>query len=562
MTEEDDVPFGEIAVARLLSPEAYDAQREKEDGPAPKINGNGLPPARSLPHSIEGEESLLALCLFVDDDGKILRQCVDAGISRSSFFNASHGIIFGQLAAMLEQKQPVAVGPLAEELKKSGHLDAVGGYAFLVQITSRATTSLQTGYFIRLVVDMSLRRDLIWRSTHAIELAHNTQLNLEEAAQPIIGFNPVPANRNKGLTVWRPADFRAWTPPMELNLLGAGYLRRRQITTLIGPPGVGKSRLSLWLGVCHIMGRSCAGLEPKGGKLRWLFIGNENDPERQKGDLDSFYRNMTVAEQKEVDDRLFLHVLDSHDDSQLALADPDAYRRIGATLKAVKPDVFVCDPWGNMIEGSESDDLVIRQTLKLLLRAVAENSPNSAILIIHHARTGKANTIEAGNNYSGGSLGRGSKVLVSQARCELALWFGDSEDASQLVLTCEKANNAPKFDPIGLKFENGIYSVDSSFSVKAWRDDIDGKRSSKTLTINDVVKCVQTGVFRYKDICERHSDVDESTVKRRLRDAVEKGYLRKTEPTGSYELVNSPQKDKPRNFTEPNYPDEDNPFNL
>lgn len=517
-----------------LTPEEYEAQRAKEE----TTRRSSPPIGRQLPRSLEAEEYLISTCIL-DGNGTIAK-AIDAGIRPESFYEPKHSLVWSRLMQMHVAKMPIDASTLAEELQTVGDLDRIGGFAFIAQVSSRIPTTANASYFISKVHEQAALREFIRCSNNGVEDAFNFSGELSEflALQEtrLRHVFKSSSKSDKGLTVWRPAEFRAWTPPMELNLLGAGYLRRRQITTLIGPPGVGKSRLSLWLGVSHICGREFLGLDPKGGKLKWLFVGNENDPERQKRDLEWFYKSLTAPEQKEVDERLFLHVLDSHEDSQLSLMDADAYRRIGATLKNVNPDVFVCDPWGNMIEGSESDDLIIRQTLKLLLRVVAENSPDSAILIIHHARTGKVNTMEAGNNYSGGSLGRGSKVLVSQARCELAMWPGDSEDASKLVLTCEKVNNAPKFEPIGINFDNGIYSVDFSFSVKAWRDDIEGRRSTKTLTISDVVACVKDGIVRYKDICVRLGETSEATVKRRLIEAVGKGYLKKTDPAGSYEL--------------------------
>lgn len=535
-----------------LTPEEYEAERMRVENERSGSNGNGvvdfpaarpLSVVRELPRSIEAEENLISTCLMPEDEGAVLRHARDAGIRPETFYVGANQIIFGHLIGMADAKKPITLDVLAEELKTAKQFDAVDGYRYLTQITSKVPTTAQASYFIEKVREQALLREVIRASTSAVEDAYNFTGGIDEfLALQQARVTPIfrqLSTAKKGLTVWTPAQFRAWTPPMELNLLGAGYLRRRQITTLIGPPGVGKSRLSLWMGVCHIAGRPCAGLDPKGGTLRWLYVGNENDPERQKRDLDFFYRNLTAEDQAKVDANLFLHVLETHEDAQMTLADSAAYNRLAATLKAVKPDVFVCDPWGNMIETNENDNEEVRRTLKLLLRAVAEGSPDSAILIIHHARTGKANAIEAGNNYSGGNLGRGSKVLVSQARCELALWPGDSEDSSKLVLTCEKVNNAPKFEPVGLNFDNGIYGVDSTFSVKAWRDDIEGKMSGKTVTISDIIACITHGTHRTKDICselENSLGASRATVNRRIKEAKDGGWITETEPRGSFVL--------------------------
>lgn len=381
-----------------------------------------------------------------------------------------------------------------------------------------------------------------WRAAEyqriALEMATRPDTAPAVLASRLNALTP-PGKEQNTYTVWQPAEFRKWQAPLDVNVMGGGYLRKRQLTTLIGPPGVGKSRLSLWMGVSHICSRPFFGLDMQNGPAKWLYFGNENDPLRQKTDLEWFYRNLTAPEQALVDANLFLHVIDQPADGIITLADPEAFQRLNATLRKVRPGVVVFDPWGNMIEGNENDNEEVRRTLKALLRAVSANCPDAAILVIHHARTGKATAIEAGNNYSGGSLGRGSKALVSAARCELALWPGHSEDSSRLVLTCEKVNNVEKFEPVGIIFDNGSYRPDPDFSVESWRDDIEGVRGGKTLTIHDVVNLVRGGKMKTMEIVEAAIEqfgVSKRTVMTRLQDACEKDYLQKTVPSGSYTL--------------------------
>jgi hypothetical protein len=405
----------------------------------------------------------------------------------------------------------------------------------LSRLRDMAGIGLSFTSFLRTVGDR-------WRTEEYRRIAHQmaTRPDIEPGvlAAKLLALQP-PGKETNSYTVWQPAAFREWQAPVNINVMGGGYLRKRQLTTLIGPPGVGKSRLSLWMGVSHICSRRFFGLDMQNGPAKWLYFGNENDPLRQKTDLEWFYRNLTAPEQALVDQNLFLHVIDQPADGIITLADPEAFQRLNATLKKIQPDVVVFDPWGNMIEGNENDNEEVRRTLKALLRAVSANCPDAAILVIHHARTGKSTAIEAGNNYSGGSLGRGSKALVSAARCELALWPGHSEDSSRLVLTCEKVNNVEKFEAKGIIFDNGAYREDPDFSVESWRDDIEGVRGGKTLTIREVVEAVRSGKMRSKDISDALMEeygVARSTVMLRLKDACEKGYLVKTQPAGSYTL--------------------------
>lgn len=497
-------------------------------------------PDRSPPHSAEAEEHVIACCLL--DEGSTLDRCLQAGLSTESFYFPANQVIFSTLKEMRKDKKDIGLEILGQELTANRTLQAVGGYAYLMQVTGKIPTTAHAGYMIEKVREKHLLREAIRAAATTIEEAYSFNGDIKEFVSLARDRMPHPDSihgRNGAYTVWQPAAFRAYTPPVNMNLVGGGYIRRRQLTTLIGPPGVGKSRLSLWLACLQISNRPFAGLDTANGPCKWLFFGNENDPIRQKNDLDWFYRNLTAADQAKVDANLYMHVIDKPDDGIITLADPDAYHKLRTTLKQVVPDVVVFDPWGNMIEGNENDNEEVRKTLKLLIRAISENCPDAAIIVIHHARTGKATAIEAGNNYSGGNLGRGSKALVSSARCELALWPGDAEDSSKLVLTCEKANNVQKFEPKGLTFENGIYTENEGFDLQAWRDDIEGTRGGKTLTIRDVVEIIRKGTHRSADIvakCEQDFGVQKRTVFTRLNEACEKGYLAKTVPAGSYTL--------------------------
>jgi large subunit ribosomal protein L9 len=103
---------------------------------------------RGLPHSVEAEEYLLSCCL-IDGADVVDRPLPRGEGSRpESFYVPAHGIdLFEKLMRPLPTGSPVDVAVLAEELKTSRQLDAVGGYAFLARQRGIPTTA-QAGYFI------------------------------------------------------------------------------------------------------------------------------------------------------------------------------------------------------------------------------------------------------------------------------------------------------------------------------------------------------------------------------------------------------------------------------
>src|SRR5258708_22796986 len=84
------------------------------------------PIGRSMPHSIEAEEYLLSCCLL--DGADVVSRCLEARIRPESFYLAAHGVIFERLLDLYNRQKPMDVSVLAEELKTSRQLDAIGGY--------------------------------------------------------------------------------------------------------------------------------------------------------------------------------------------------------------------------------------------------------------------------------------------------------------------------------------------------------------------------------------------------------------------------------------------------
>ena len=139
---------------------------------------SAAPVGRSLPHSIEAEEYLLSCCLL--DGADVISRCLEARIRPESFYVAAHGIIFEKLLELYNRQAPVDVSVVAEELKTSRQLDAVGGYAFLTQVSSRIPTTAQAGYFIDKVREQSLLREIIRSATGAVEECYNFTGGIDE----------------------------------------------------------------------------------------------------------------------------------------------------------------------------------------------------------------------------------------------------------------------------------------------------------------------------------------------------------------------------------------------
>lgn len=164
-------------IERLSSTEAHDAIRSGSAQAALMGNGNAPALGRTLPHSLEAEENLLSCCLL--DGADVISRCVEARIRPGSFYSAAHGIVYEHLLGLYDRKEAIDISVIAEELKTARQLDAVGGYAFLTQVSSNIPTTAQATYFIEKVREQSLLREAIRAATGLVEQAYNFSSDID-----------------------------------------------------------------------------------------------------------------------------------------------------------------------------------------------------------------------------------------------------------------------------------------------------------------------------------------------------------------------------------------------
>jgi replicative DNA helicase len=147
--------------------------------PAPRANAA---PAglfgRELPHSLEAEEYLLSCCFI--DGAETIARCQEERLGPEAFFAPANQKIFAALLGLNQRGQPADLSVLAEELKAAGKLEEVGGYPYLMQVSSKIPTTAQAGYFIERVNSLQLLRRMIATAGGIVERAFSPGENVEQ----------------------------------------------------------------------------------------------------------------------------------------------------------------------------------------------------------------------------------------------------------------------------------------------------------------------------------------------------------------------------------------------
>jgi hypothetical protein len=241
--------------------------------------------------------------------------------------------------------------------------------------------------------------------------------------------HPSPKKDASLIQFYTPSQLRAYEPPPNQNMIGDYHLQRGAPSVLAGPPGCGKSRAAVWLGILGAQGAgNWFGMQIH-CQFRTLILQNENGLSRLHRDMSQL---PSIAG---LDDWLKISAPPAYG---LALQNPMFRAELKATMKDFAPNLLIVDPWNACVRDAMEKDF---QEGFSRLREVLAESPNSpACLILHHLRKPKSEDRHKGRNLA--NLLSGSYVLVSVARSVIVMQpaTDDVEDA-RVVMTCAKNND-------------------------------------------------------------------------------------------------------------------------
>ena len=143
------------------------------------------PQTRIAPHSAEAEEQLLSACLI--DGADTVAKCINARVTPASFYVPANRVIFATILDMLAAGKQIDMPVLAEEMKTARTLEEVGGFSYLVRISSRVSTTASVAYFIAKVRELSALRDVIAACTATVERCYgHTGEPIVDMIQPTV----------------------------------------------------------------------------------------------------------------------------------------------------------------------------------------------------------------------------------------------------------------------------------------------------------------------------------------------------------------------------------------
>lgn len=109
------------------------------------------------PQALDLEEAVLG-SLMLEKDAFIM---ISDMLKSDCFYKESHQKVYGAIQSLALNNEPIDVLTVSEELKRKGELEAVGGYYFLSQLTSRVASAAHIEFHARIIVQKYIQRELI-----------------------------------------------------------------------------------------------------------------------------------------------------------------------------------------------------------------------------------------------------------------------------------------------------------------------------------------------------------------------------------------------------------------
>ncbi len=348
------------------------------------------------------------------------------------------------------------------------------------------------------------------------------------------GLNRLESIANEGwpFTTWRLGDFEEYEPPTDSGILENGYgdvlIDEGTDVGIVGPPGIGKSRLALQLAVAQITGQRWAGLPTRWPAKRWLYVGNENSVRRQKADICAMARNLSEDARTQLGANLHLHVQSERDDHNISVGDAQAMDKWRLTIEQLRPDCIIIDPFEALLENADANDSGdVRRSMNTLSSILRDVVPTGIVIYVHHARTGAMAAAGAlgldGNNYA-----KGSKTFTGIIRAQINVCPASVDEPGRIAVTCGKSNDCRPFTTTGLVLgdQSRTYDIDPDFDAEDLAAILQGKDPPVKVSYPELDEVIRSGKTRFNDIAQEirnRSGAKAEAVRRKLSAGVREG---------------------------------------
>jgi replicative DNA helicase len=134
-------------------------------------------PGRVPPHNLEAEESLLGSMML---SREAITAAIEVRIEAGDFYKPAHGQIFEAIFELHAHGEPVDPVTVAEELRRAGSLESLGGKPTLLRIQASTPASANASQYAQIVSELALLRRLIGVAGDITEMGYAASDDVDE----------------------------------------------------------------------------------------------------------------------------------------------------------------------------------------------------------------------------------------------------------------------------------------------------------------------------------------------------------------------------------------------
>jgi hypothetical protein len=445
------------------------------------------------PRNVEAERQTLGALLIDPEAIKRVRF-----LDSDDFFIERHQWIYNAILSLHSQNEPVDPTTVGDQLQESRRLDAIGGMAYLTELTLAPPSALHAESYARIVKRKSEQRRMIraadWLAKAAFQEDTDARRSLASKARERLQDLETEWQGGAQVDLFSADDIlkTEWPEPVWAipELLPAG------LTILAGKPKLGKSWLSLQIAQAVAAGGRVLDEEIEAGPV--LYLALEDPPRRLKarmqkqhwpGGLPADF--MTVG-----------HFMDKIGD----------LRNGGGHILANKIQeneyrLVVIDTLSRTLAGADQNDTG-EMTMALTPIQEMAHEFNCAVILVDHHRKGFGSNADAVGDILG------STAKGAMADCVWGLYRERGKSGAKLAVT-------------GRDIVERTLEVKMDWLTGCWH--LIGEESEIQMTERrrEIVEALaELGPSQLMDVVDA-IDRDKSNTYRRMQDLVNNGFVRK-----------------------------------
>ncbi len=447
---------------------------------------NRIQELKVQPHSREAEEAVLGAVLINPESYYDLANFLMA----DDFFIVRNRWVWEAFNHLHEKRLPMDFITVCEELDRQGHLDEVGGQAYVMTLINQTPTSLHAEAYGRVIEESAIRRRMLASANEMAKLAYDQQQTLDtilgEAEKAVFGLSERRTRRDlepikkvlsdvydrlEQLSSQDEEIYGVPTGLIDLDRL-LGGMQKSDLLIVAGRPGSGKT------GFLLSVAKNAAQRHHKHVAIFSLEMSNEQLAQRliaQETGIDT--QRLRSGRLGEDEWPLFTHAIEVLSDTVIFLDDTPAITPIQLRTKCRRLhmehqlDLVLVDYIQLMSSDNRTDNRVqevsyISRNLKVLAREL--NVPVLAAAQLSRAVEQRTDKIPVLSDLrESGSLEQDADVVMFIHRPDAM----DKDVAKQNIaeIMVAKHRNGPTHSGIELVFLNSLARFDNAATIQVPR---------------------------------------------------------------------------------------------